>query len=93
VHSEALNLSRKDINNIKFHLAMLTTMTLTKKSSNIKVENIQNIDISQIGDELLSNQISKILHVYQELGASDQVAKGPHFVKRLTQDFQDTSLE
>lgn len=88
--SDNIQLSRKDINNIKFHLAMLATMALTSKGNNIRVEDIQAIDITRISDQFLLDQAVKVLDVYKQLGATDQVAKGSVFVDRLIRDFQSS---
>lgn len=86
-HTDSLHLSRKEINNIKFHLVMVLTMTVSNKIHHIKVEDILQIDVEKISDDLIQEQALKVLDLYRNLGENDQVAKGPMFVQRLIQDF------
>lgn len=85
------NLSREDINNLKFHVAMNVTMKLLHKGRNIKVEDILTIDLSKVSDEFLNEQLIEVLSVYKALGGTDKVAKGPTFTKQLLDAFDSNS--
>lgn len=82
-NAETYTLSREGINNIKFHTAMLVTMKLLHKNSNIRMEDIVGIELTKITDELLTNALTEVLSIYQTLGSTDRVAKGPTFTKQL----------
>ena len=90
--SDSLQISRKDTNNIKFHLVMLVTMDVTNKCKNIRVEDLLVIDVGSISDELIQDMANRVLDVYRQLGANDQVAKGPTFVQQLIRDFESPRL-
>ncbi|GAB3803043.1 hypothetical protein GCM10028819_32330 [Spirosoma humi] len=76
-------LSRKDINNIKFHVAMVTVMHQAKNTENVKVEDILLIDTSQLDRNEIQQHLFKVLHIYMDLGGTDQVSKGPIFTQTL----------
>ena len=82
-NAETYTLSRESVNNIKFHTAMLVTMKILRKSSNIRMEDIVGIELETITDDLLAAALKQVLEIYQILGATDRVAKGPIFTKQL----------
>ncbi len=92
-HGESLELSRKEINNIKFQLAMLAAMMLTHKAVGIKVEDIVKISVlTGLPDGLLSEQVDWILSSYNELGGSDQVAKSRSFTAEVIRVFRELNV-
>jgi hypothetical protein len=93
LNGDVFALSRKDFNNIKFHVAMLVTMEVVNKTHNIKVEEIQTINSDNITDSMITLQATKVVDVYRNLGGTDQVGKGPTFVKQLIDGFSQKQTE
>jgi hypothetical protein len=68
-------LERKVVTNIKYYVAMMVSVKLigAQKAIPDKLARIPAINIS---DEILKAALNEVLTKYNELGASDQVAKG-----------------
>jgi hypothetical protein len=78
-----IELERKTINNIKFYVAMMVALELVGSKDNIieRMSSIASIDISH---EILEKSFNTVLDKFDELGGTDQVAKGPQLVEALT---------
>jgi hypothetical protein len=76
------NIERKVITNIKYYVSMVVAIKLLDSKENMidKLHELTNINIST---ELLSDATETVLKAYEDLGATDQVAKGTELVKIL----------
>ncbi|MCB2213834.1 AIPR family protein [bacterium] len=81
-------LSRKDINNIKFHLLMHVTW-LAMKSTNPNTNIIENHDFSTIKNNDMEQSYKEVTNIYNGLGGDDNVAKGNDFVEALKENLAD----
>lgn len=77
-----VSLERKVITNIKFYVAMMVGLKLVEEKSNI-ADKLAQIPTIVIGDEVLKEALELVLDKYNNLGASDQVAKGAGLVAQL----------
>lgn len=77
-----IQLERKAITNIKFYVAMLASIKLAGSSQEVekKLSELPNVDLS---NEILTESLRQVLTEFEELGATDQVAKGPTLVAKL----------
>lgn len=75
-------IERKTITNIKYYLAMITSIYLAKDKNNI-VQKLAEIPAISISHEILNQSLSIVLEEYDKLGANDQVAKGSTLVENL----------
>lgn len=77
-----IQLERKTITNIKFYVAMIASIKLAGSSQEIekKLSELPNVEVS---DEILSDSLQMVLEKFNELGATDQVAKGSALVAKL----------
>jgi len=75
-------LERKVITNIKYYVAMMIGVKLVEGKSNI-ADKLAQIPTIAIADEVLKEALESVLEKYNNLGASDQVAKGAVLVAQL----------
>ncbi len=77
-----IQLERKTITNIKFYVAMVASIKIAGTSQEIekKISELPNVDVS---GEILSDSLQQVLAEFNELGATDQVAKGSALVAKL----------
>lgn len=77
-----IQLERKTITNIKFYVAMVVSMELAGHNQDIenKLAGLPTINIST---DVLQKSLDTVLSAFNELGASDQVAKGSALVRKL----------
>jgi hypothetical protein len=77
-----VELERKDITNIKFYVAMLVGIALTEGKEDIinKLAALPKVDIQ---DSVLIEALNKTNNKFQELGSTDQIAKGPNLLEAL----------
>ena len=75
-------LERKTITNIKFYVAMIASIKLAGSSQEIekKFSELPNVEVP---NEILSDSLQTVLERFNELGATDQVAKGSALVAKL----------
>lgn len=78
----AIQLERKTITNIKFYVAMVASIKLASTSHDIenKLSELPNVEMSS---EILNESLQQVLAGFNELGATDQVAKGSALVAKL----------
>lgn len=76
-------LERKTITNIKFYVAMVASLKLAGGSQDIenKIAGLPNVEISP---EILQESLKMVLDNFNELGATDQTAKGSVLVGKLS---------
>jgi hypothetical protein len=80
--SKQVNLVNTEFNNLRFYIAMLVSCKLSKVPRP-QPGNVANISISDITDALLGDCLNIARNVYNELGGTDQVAKGKDFSQKL----------
>jgi hypothetical protein len=77
-------LSAKEVNNIKFHLAMFAARRVLNVTKPSPLQ-LSKLAVDTIDDAFLDSCFSDVKSIYDELGGDDQVAKGPDFVKKLSE--------
>lgn len=77
-----LELERKTITNIKYYVAMIVSIKLVGGKDDIatKLSELSTLTITQ---EMLSEALETVLTEFNNLGATDQVAKGSDLVAKL----------
>lgn len=75
-------LERKAVTNIKFYVGMMVGIGIVNGKDDIakKISQLPNL---QITEEILEQSLDAVLFKYNELGATDQVAKGSKLVSAL----------
>lgn len=78
----AIQLERKTITNIKFYVAMIASIKIAGSSQEIekKLSELPNVEVC---NEILSDSLKMVLEKFNELGATDQVAKGSTLAAKL----------
>lgn len=84
LRKEEYHLSSKDINNYKFHLAMMSSIALTKKE-HPTVEDMRLLNENSLNEDTLSNCFNILKEKYTIHGGDDAAAKGPGLVTDLLQ--------
>lgn len=79
-----VGLERKDITNIKFYVAMLVGITLAEGKEDI-TNKLAILPKVEIQDDVLINALNETYEKFKELGATDQIAKGPNLLAALLQ--------
>lgn len=77
-----MDLSRKDITNIKFYVAMLAGISIAAGQDNI-AEALAQLPKIDIDVAILKSALDEALAKYNELGGTDQIAKGPLLAEAL----------
>jgi hypothetical protein len=75
-------LERKVVTNIKYYVAMMVSVKLVEAKEEIS-NKLALIPAIIISDEILKEALNEVLAKYNELGASDQVAKGSVLAAQL----------
>ncbi|MDO8864145.1 AIPR family protein [Haliea sp. E1-2-M8] len=77
-----IQLERKTITNIKYYVAMIASIKLAGGSHGVekRLAELPNVEIS---GEILKEALQQALEEFNDLGATDQVAKGSVLVARL----------
>ena len=75
-------LQPKDKTNLTFYVAMHAASALTKKP-NPSVKDIVAINLDLMDDALLTASFDTVGRLYENLGASDQIAKGTQLIAGL----------
>ncbi|CCE24044.1 AIPR family protein [Methylotuvimicrobium alcaliphilum] len=77
-----IQLERKTITNIKFYVAMVASIKLAGTSKDIekKLSELPNVEVS---NEILHDSLQNVLKEFNDLGATDQVAKSSSLVANL----------
>lgn len=80
--SDAANLEQAYRNNLRFHLAMYAALSICKDKEP-SIESIKDIDINAVTDEMILECLDETKAIYEQLGATDQVAKSREFTNKL----------
>jgi len=83
-------LSPDEVNNLKFHLAMFAA-SRALNSTTPSAAQLAKLALDDIDESFLEACFDEVDNIYRALGATDQVAKGPDFVKRLSDRLQDVT--
>ncbi len=77
-----VDIDRKTTTNVKFYAAMMVSIKMADGKNDIpsKLSAIPSINVTQ---DLLSESLNRVLQEFNELGATDQVAKGSELVAKL----------
>jgi hypothetical protein len=81
----APNLDQKDRNNIRFHVGMVAT-ALAAGGEAPEPATVAGLHVDSFSDTVLAGALAMVSERYKELGATDQVAKGPELVTVLRAD-------
>lgn len=84
----ASGLEQKNKSDIKFHMSMYVSAMLANKLHPSKIE-LASLEVQTIDTGLLQSSVRSVLEIYESLGASNTVAKGPNFVTRIKQDLEE----
>ena len=82
---EQQELSPKDRNNLRFYISMHLSACLCNRDIP-SIDDICRISIDAIKDDLIRESFDVIKSIYDELGASDQAAKGPTLLEMVKKD-------
>lgn len=77
-----VELERKTITNIKYYVAMLVSIGLAESKDDLATK-LSALPAIIIAKELLAESLKKVLQEFNNLGATDQVAKGSDLVGKL----------
>jgi hypothetical protein len=69
----------KDRNNLLFYVAMYATALLANSAAPT-AQAIADIDVDKIGPAIIGESYKSVFELYQKLGETDQVAKGPQLL-------------
>ena len=77
-----IELERKTITNIKYYVAMMVSIGLAGGKEDVSAK-LSALPAISITPELLAESLETVLISFNDLGATDQVAKGPELVGKL----------
>jgi hypothetical protein len=86
--SDSCTLSKSDINNLRFYLAMEVALRLSN-SPRPQLKTIASIDLDNITVDLMSSCLRKVSSIFAALGGTDQVAKGRDFTAALLEKHRE----
>lgn len=78
----AIQLERKTITNIKFYVAMVASIKLACTSQEVE-KKLSELPSVELSSEILDDSLQQVLAGFNELGATDQVAKGSALAVKL----------
>ena len=80
---EAIEMNRKDQTNLRFYVAMLAAMKLAG-TYHLKPTQVASVAFEKLTDQDLTEVLNEAKSAYAELGSSDQAAKGPELLRKLS---------
>jgi hypothetical protein len=86
LRSETLALPGRDVNNLRFYVAMFSVYDVLGQWRPSPRE-LAKLDSVTLTDAVLRRGLAEVLREYNDLGANDRVAKGPDLLERLRQYF------
>ena len=89
LRSDEVLISTKEINNVKFHVAMFATLSLLNNMDPVP-QQIADISIDTVDTEILKESFNQVNTIYRDMGADDQVAKGKEFVENLIEQIHSS---
>jgi hypothetical protein len=82
------DLAQKNRANLLFYVAMHVAASLSQKAVP-SITDLSAINVDALTDTALENSFGIVKDIYDELGASDQVAKGTQLLSKLKQKLSD----
>jgi hypothetical protein len=82
------DLAYKDRANLLFYMAMHVSICLLEKLTPSS-EELASIETETITDNILNSSFESVKSIYDELGATDTVAKGPYLLTRMKQSLAE----
>ena len=82
--SNSLNVVRKDRSNLRFYVAMHAIAGTAKYPH--RPEEIAKFDVDSLEEVLVKKSLDVVKKLYDDLGATDQVAKGPQLLHNILSD-------
>lgn len=83
--------TKKDINNIKYYVAMFATW-LMLNSTSPHPNDIANLEVDSFDESILEQAREEVWSIYQRLGGDDQVAKGTELIKEIKKRLVDLTF-
>lgn len=83
-----VDLAQKDRANLLFYVAMHVAASLVQKVAP-SIADLSSINVDTLTDKSLEDSFGIVKGIYDELGASDQVAKGTQLLSKLKQKLSD----
>lgn len=90
--SSNVNLAARDRNNLRFYVLMDTLVRAVEKP-NPAMKDYASLDPKSVSDEQILSSINRVKKLYDDLGGTDQIAKGTEFLKRLKESIQNSNAE
>lgn len=84
----AADLDQKDRNNIRFHVGMVAT-ALAAGSEAPRPQTVGALQVESFSNAILADALAMVRELYRQLGATDQVAKGPGLVALLKAELME----
>jgi hypothetical protein len=72
----------KDRNNLRFYVAMHVIAILAGKSHPSR-DDLAKLDLSKLDDTRIQSSLTLVKKIYDDLGGTDQVAKGPSLIEAI----------
>lgn len=87
--SNNTNLAARNRNNLRFYVLMDTLVRAVEKS-NPAMKDYASLDPKSVSDGQILASINRVKELYNDLGGTDQVAKGTEFLKQLKESIQNS---
>ena len=87
--SSDVNLAARDRNNLRFYVLMDTLVRAVEKP-NPAMKDYASLDPKSVSDKQILASINRVKEIYDDLGGTDQVAKGTEFLTRLKESIQNS---
>lgn len=82
LRSPRFGLAARDINNVKFHVGLLTARQMVD-GKRLAPERLAALAGSKLNRKLIGQCAREVIAIYRQLGQTDQVAKGPEFTREV----------
>ena len=76
------NMSRKDVANLRFYVAMLVSIKLSGMPQP-RPAKLAELDLQKLDEPMLLSSLLEATSTYERLGATDRTAKGPDLNREL----------
>ena len=80
----------KEVNNLKFHTSMFVARRALDRL-NLTASDVVRLSTISIDDSFFESCYLDVRTIYDKLGADDQAAKGPEFVKKLQERLEQVT--
>ena len=79
-------ITTRDCTNLRFYVLLWVTVILAKKAKP-NANDIAKLDVSIVSEEDIETAVDEVWQLYEDLGKSDQVAKGPDLRTTVVENF------